>query len=535
MKKVLCLAMVLALLASLPFAAFAAAAQVKFTAGSSFQVGGTAKVDIAETCKSVMIDGSMTSDMYNAALERNVSVVWLCSSSSSLDKTGTTANWSAADGGQEFVCRVGFYADSAKTQYVGHIDSQPFTVTGGSNPKLEIYTIDLPDAIVGEAYRVQIKTSETEPPKFSEDRYSQLEDFGLKLSRDGVISGTPTKEGNCHVNIIAEGQSGTATANYDITITKDYEPHLELLEDPEKMSYVVGEVFDPTGMEVMIHTFDGSTMLSKDGQYLEYYKQPLKNTGDVKIVLKHADLSYVLLITVKAAPPEITTKKLPDATVGQPYSFKLESTDPDAYFGEYYNPGKANDLQKTGLILTQHGDLEGTPTEAGHYTFTIYADGEGGEGYATYTLVVKEANVPKFDQIDLPDGYMGKEYTAQISTSDPDAIFTNGKNTQLGEFGLNLHQNGQIIGTPSKAGTCYVEVVATGIDGESTTSFEIVIHEADEESTEPTATEKDTPEDNADSGIDSTGVLILCVVLGVLIGAMAVIIVLLVITKKRPA
>ena len=128
-----------------------------------------------------------------------------------------------------------------------------------------------------------------------------------------------------------------------------------------------------------------------------------------------------------------------------------------------------------------------------------------------------------------------KEYTAQISTSDPDAIFTNGKNTQLGEFGLNLHQNGQIIGTPSKAGTCYVEVVATGIDGESTTSFEIVIREADEESTEPTATEKDTPKDNADSGIDSTGVLILCVVLGVLIGAMAVIIVLLVITKKRPA
>ena len=90
-------------------------------------------------------------------------------------------------------------------------------------------------------------------------------------------------------------------------------------------------------------------------------------------------------------PPEITTTKLPDAIEGKSYYVKLSCTDGDAVFTEYYNPGKDNQLQDSGLYITQHGELEGKPTKAGTYTFTICAAGEGGEGYATYTLVVKEA------------------------------------------------------------------------------------------------------------------------------------------------
>lgn len=90
-------------------------------------------------------------------------------------------------------------------------------------------------------------------------------------------------------------------------------------------------------------------------------------------------------------PPEIITNSLPEATVGQYYTVKLDCTGPDAAFSIYENPGKANDFGKTGLNLTQHGEIEGTPTEAGTYTFTVCAVGENGEGYMTYTLTVKEA------------------------------------------------------------------------------------------------------------------------------------------------
>lgn len=89
-----------------------------------------------------------------------------------------------------------------------------------------------------------------------------------------------------------------------------------------------------------------------------------------------------------AEPPVITTTALPDATAGEFYNTKLSCTDGDAVFTAYYNPGKANDLESAGLYITQHGEIEGTPTEAGTYSFTICASGEGGEGYQTFTLTV---------------------------------------------------------------------------------------------------------------------------------------------------
>jgi hypothetical protein len=187
-------------------------------------------------------------------------------------------------------------------------------VVTGSNTEFKVLTTQLPAAIVGQKYSAQLKASE-EDAKFEEDRYSQLSEFGLTLSKSGVISGTPTKAGNCHVNLIARGQGGEATANLDITVTE--------------------------------------------------------STGEA---------------------PKILTEELPAAFVGVAYSFKLECSDGDAEFSEYYNPGKANDLGKTGLILTQHGELEGTPEKEGSYTFWIQAIGEGGEDYKAYTLTVKAAD-----------------------------------------------------------------------------------------------------------------------------------------------
>jgi len=101
----------------------------------------------------------------------------------------------------------------------------------------------------------------------------------------------------------------------------------------------------------------------------------------------------VLEKPVSNDPPEITTKTLPEATVGQDYSAKLLCTDPNATFGIYYNPGKANDFEKTGLTLAQNGEITGIPSKAGSYSFAVCAAGQSGEGYMTYTIVVKEAPV----------------------------------------------------------------------------------------------------------------------------------------------
>lgn len=104
--------------------------------------------------------------------------------------------------------------------------------------------------------------------------------------------------------------------------------------------------------------------------------------------------SSVVPVTVEAGQQvetEITTDKLPDAVVGQAYSFKIASNDPTATFGISYNPGGKNDFDKTGLTLKENGELTGTPAQAGSFTFTVCATGATADDYKVYTLVVAEA------------------------------------------------------------------------------------------------------------------------------------------------
>ena len=95
--------------------------------------------------------------------------------------------------------------------------------------------------------------------------------------------------------------------------------------------------------------------------------------------------------TTPVAEPCIVTESLPQATVGETYSFLLECTDPAALYALWYNPGQNNAFEATGLELLEQGLITGTPTQAGSYTFCVCAVGAGGEDYREYTLVVAEA------------------------------------------------------------------------------------------------------------------------------------------------
>lgn len=105
-----------------------------------------------------------------------------------------------------------------------------------------------------------------------------------------------------------------------------------------------------------------------------------------------ANSSFVpVTVTSVTKAPTIQTATLPDATVGQPYSTKISANGDKVVFEAYYNPGQANDLDKTGLTISRDGTLSGTPKAAGTYGFCICASNSGGEDYKVYTLTVKEA------------------------------------------------------------------------------------------------------------------------------------------------
>ncbi len=79
----------------------------------------------------------------------------------------------------------------------------------------------------------------------------------------------------------------------------------------------------------------------------------------------------------KPTIPEITTTMIPNAVVGQEFYFQLECTDADVVYSTFRSS------LPDGLYLTQHGEIQGTPTKAGFWYVVIMATPEAGEDYAT--------------------------------------------------------------------------------------------------------------------------------------------------------
>ena len=393
MKKIICTIMLLAILMTSVICVQAAGSQVAFT--GEFKVGGTVCVDMTKTAQNVMNSPSVTSDMYNAALEGNMTVLWKCANG--LDKYGQSITWTADDVGKEYFCRINFYSDKECSNFVGYTDGDPVTITALQKPTILTTEKYLPEAVADQNYSLKLKCSD--PNAVFEvyihpDYANEWDSTGLSLTPGGELKGKPQYYGRFVFSIRAYNAAGEDIKTYILDVVEGAKTVVEVLKVPNKLDYYSGEKLDLTGLKVRVTKPDGTSFESKNGEKLTISTSPLVTLGEQKIKVAYGDAFDIFIVTVQEKPtenPAITTKTLPEATVGQSYYVKLDCTDPDASFGEWHNPGAANDLSKTGLILTQHGELEGTPTKAGTYTFTICAVGEGGEGYMTYTMVVKEA------------------------------------------------------------------------------------------------------------------------------------------------
>ena len=216
MKKALSILICLLLVVSLAIPALATTVKVTFTSNSLAEVGGTLSVD-----KNALMDnGNITSDMYNALLEGNLMYSWYKNGMLTQEGIGTDAlsyALSASDLGCTIYVEVSFYEDSSfqESKKCGTAVSDEVTITGAAP---EITTKALPAGTVGSAYYVRLECSDPDAV-FSEIMGSQLSEFGLYLTQHGEIEGTPTKSGNCHVNILAVSEGGGETSDsFDITI-----------------------------------------------------------------------------------------------------------------------------------------------------------------------------------------------------------------------------------------------------------------------------------------------------------------------------
>ena len=333
MKKTLCAVLVLLMLVSLTVPAMAADMEVLFTSGSSAKVGGYLEIDFG----SMMIDGRVTSDIYNSILEECYEIYWY--KDGAFFSTQKKVSFTDADAGSTYDVEVRFYTDKTFTTVCGTLFSKEFKIESSAPPMI-LRTTKVNDGAVGMYYSFQFEASDPNA-KFS--LYRSTEPDGLKLAEDGTLSGTPTKAGTFSMTVVASGVGGQASYTYNISI------------------------------------------------------------GGEMVVVK------------------IMTGSLPEAVVGEPYSFKIECSDKDATFGIYYNPGKANEFEATGLEMADNGTISGTPAKAGTYTFCVSAYGMSEDTYKEFTLTVTETE-------DEDDGEKKKPGKDKTDRTDPTEDVAENKN-----------------------------------------------------------------------------------------------------------
>ena len=216
MKKSLSSFICLLLLFSLAMPAFAAGLTVTFTADSLPEVGGTLTVDK----NALLNNGSITAEMYNALLEGNVICTWYKNGTVTQEGIGTDAlsyKLTLSDQGCTFCVKVSFYEDDSfqESKKCGEAVSGEIIVT---SPAPEITTKSLTAATVSTEYYVRLECSDPDAV-FSEIMGSQLSEFGLCLTQHGEIEGTPTKSGNCHINVLAVSEGGgEVSVSFDLTV-----------------------------------------------------------------------------------------------------------------------------------------------------------------------------------------------------------------------------------------------------------------------------------------------------------------------------
>jgi len=186
---------------------------------------------------------------------------------------------------------------------------------------------------------------------------------------------------------------------------------------------------------------------------------------------KGYDTRELSIVITEPVPPTITTSTLPKGREGVPYSHTLVASGTTPITWSIYSG-----MLPTGLYLNQNtGEIFGTPTRLGTYTFTVLAVGFGSTT-RTLRIVIDPVLVPPtINTSILPPGRVGVYYSQTLSATGTTPITWSIFSGSLPP-GLNLNSAAGIIsGTPTMAGTFNFSVRATNSAGSDTRTLRIVI------------------------------------------------------------
>jgi hypothetical protein len=294
---------------------------------------------------------------------------------------------------------------------------------------------------------------------------------GLTLAAGtGVISGTPTAAGTYNFRAtVTDKLSQSAVADLSLTIRNS----LSITTASAIATGSAGSPYSQTfsadgGFPPYVWSVTGSVPAGLSFSNGTLSGKPIQ-VGAFPITVQvtdstsaQASASYTLQVVSGLA---ITTPPaLPVATVGVPYSVTLQPVGGATPYSWVVTAGSI----PAGLTFSGGGQITGTPTSAGKFTFTVQVtDGNSNQTQKTFTLSV--AGPLSITPPDLPPGAAGAAYSQTLTATGGTPPYVWSVTAGTLPSGLSLEAaTGILAGTPGAAGT--FTFTATVTDSNSVTA-----------------------------------------------------------------
>ena len=449
------------------------AGQFKFNIKASNSAGEDSKdftVDIASAPEISPAElGTITAGKpytYQLAASGTAPVLWNCGKGLPegliLMTSGIISGSPAAEGNYTFTVTASNIAGA---------DSKDFTLNVVALPGISELSPD--SAVAGREYTCQITASGTTPITFSCG--GGLPE-GLTFSEDGLLSGTPVKDGIYTFTVTASNTAGAVSKDFTLSVFALPEISTASLDNTFAGQAYTFQ-FEASGTTPIIWTctgdipagltFSEAGLLSGTPEKIGNYTFSVTASNDVGIDTRE----FTLSISEMPVKPDISASNLGSATKGQPYAFQFEAsgTAPITWTYEGSLP--------QGLALSALGLLYGTPTKGGNYTITVKALNSVGDDTKSFTLNILVP--PEISDAKPGAATEGQPYTFQFSASGTDTITW----THTGDLpeGLTFSNAGLLSGTPAKAGNYTFTVTASNTAGTDTKEFSLNVAEKQEQ------------------------------------------------------